>query len=78
MSDGFEFKLTPETFQSLQIELIIDIYAKILSLQSFIVEYLSDNQPDKYDDKQLTDWFSESVNSNRLNLIAEITRKHSM
>ncbi len=78
MSNKFDLKFTPETLQNLQFELIVDIYSKISSLQAFIVEYLADNQPDNYSAEELAEWFSENIKTNKLNLIAEITRKHSM
>lgn len=78
MSDKFELKFTPEVLQNLQLELIIDIYSKISSLQAFIIEQLADKKPDKYNTKELAEWFTENINANKLNLIAEITRKHSI
>jgi uncharacterized protein YjaZ len=78
MSKLTNLSFTPESFQNLQFELIVDLYSKISTLESFIVEYLTEHKPEQYETEKLVNWFTETTNTNKLNLIAEITRKHSL
>ncbi|MEW5843743.1 MAG: hypothetical protein AB1775_10810 [Bacteroidota bacterium] len=76
MSD-FKMEFTPAQRDNAIFFMLFDIHSKLSSIQAFISEYLSDNSKEGRTDKDFENYLNGIAQTNRLELIAEITRRFS-
>lgn len=77
MVKGFNLQCTPEQNNNMIVEMLVDIYAKISSLQSFIIDHYGEENK-SISKEELFKYFEEITDANRLEVIAGITKKFSL
>lgn len=77
MEKGFRLQCTPEQMNNMIVEMLVDIYAKISTLQAFIMDHYGEENK-SVNKEELVKYFEEITDANRLEVIAGITKKFSL